>query len=206
MLENLFNLIKEEGADSVISNPEIPNEKNDAVLADATNSVADGLQNTLASGGLQDVMSMFGQNQSQTGTGGLLNNPIVSNIINIFKNKLTQNHGIAGDKADGIASDLIPNVISSLVKKTNDPGDSSFDIGSIIGSLTGNNNQTGGTGGFDLGSLVTSFAKGGLDANGDGSIGLNDIISKVTGGARQQQEQAKGNQGGILDTLKGFLK
>lgn len=100
MLENLFNLIKENGAESVINNPVIPNEKNDAVIADATHSVADELQSVLAGGGLRKVLSLFntGGNNSGAVAAGLLNNPIVSNIISSFTNKLSTNHGIAGDR------------------------------------------------------------------------------------------------------------
>ena len=200
MLENLFNLIKEQGANEVINNPVIPNEKNDAVIGDATQSVAEGFQGVLAGGGLQNILSLFGSNQNPGSGSSLLNNPIVSNIISNFTNKLTNNHGIAGDQASGIAKNLIPSVISSLISKTNNPNDSSFDINSIIGSLTGG--STGGGSGFDLQGLLGKFTNGGLDANGDGVIGLNDIISKVTGGA--QQQQASG--GGLMNIIKGFIK
>lgn len=207
MLENLFNLVKEQGAETVINNPAIPNEKNDAVLADATHSVADGLQGVLAGGGLQSVLSLFNGNSAGGTSGGFLNNPIVSNIINSFKNKLTNNHGIAGDQASGIASSLIPNVISSLVHRTNDPNNSSFDLGGIISSLTGAGGASkNGAGGFDLNGMLGKLTGGGLDANGDGKLGLDDVISKITGGAKQQQEEAKTGGGGIMDMIKGFLK
>jgi uncharacterized membrane protein YeaQ/YmgE (transglycosylase-associated protein family) len=202
MLENLFNLIKEHSADAVINNPAIPNEKNDAVIADATHSVADGLQGVLAGGGLQSVLSLFNNNNS--GGNGLLSNPIVSNIISSFTSKLTNNHGIAADQAGGIAGSLIPSVLSSLVNRTNDPNNSSFNIGSIISSLAGGGNAQGGTGGFDIGSLVSKFTSGGLDANNDGHVGMDDIISKVTGGAQQQQAQSSG--GGLMDIISGFMK
>lgn len=209
MLENLFNLIKEHGTDAVINNPAIPNEQNDAVLADATHSVADGLQGVLAGGGLQSILSLFNSGGNNSGGNGLLNNPIVSNIISSFTNKLTSNHGIGGDQAGGIANSLIPGVISSLINKTNDPNNSSFDIGSIISSLSGGGGaQNGGTqsgGGFDIGSLVSKFTSGGLDANNDGHVGLDDLISKVTGGAQQQQTQNAGG-GGLMDIIKGFIK
>ena len=206
MLENLFNLIKENGVESVINNPVIPNEQNDAVLADATHSVADELQGVLAGGGLQNVLSLFnnGGNNSGASANGLLNNPIVSNIISSFTNKLSNNHGIAGDQASGIANSLIPGVLSNLINKTNDPGNSSFDISSIISSLTGGGAQTAGGSNFDLSGLVSNFTSGGLDANKDGHIGLDDIISKVTGGAQQQQGQTGGN--GLMDMIKGFMK
>lgn len=209
MLENLFNLIKEQGAEPVINNPAVPNEKNEAVLADATHSVVDGLQGVLAGGGLQNLLSLFGGtgNSNSGSAGSLLSNPIVSNIISSFTNKLTANHGIAGNQASGIANSLIPSVISSLISKTNDPNNSSFDINSIIGSLTGGATaNAGGGSGFDFGSLVSKFASGGLDANHDGSVGLDDIISKVTGGAQQQQQQQSQGGGGIMDLIQGFLK
>ncbi len=204
MLENLFNLIKEHSGNAVINNPVIPNAQNDAVIADATHSVTDELQGTLAGGGLQKVLSLFNNNNSSGGN-DLLNNPIVSNIISNFTNKLTNNHGIAGDQATGIASSLIPTVINSLIHKTNDPNNSSFDIGSIINSLSGGGAAQAGNGnGFDLGSLVSKFTSGGMDANKDGHIGLDDIISKVTSGAQQQQTQNSG--GGLMDMIKGFMK
>lgn len=203
MLKNLFNLIKEHGTDAVINNPAIPNEQNNAVLADATHSVADGLQGALAGGELQSILSLFSSGENHSGGNGLLNNPIVSNIISSFTNKLTSNHGIGADQASGVANNLIPGVISSLINKTNDPNNSSFDIGSIINSLSGGGGAQN-CGGFDIASLVSKFTSGGLDANNDGHVGLDDLISKVTGGAQQQQTQNAG--GGLMDIIKGFIK
>ncbi len=205
MLENLFNLIKEQGISSVIENPAIPNEQNNAVLADATHSVADGLQGVLAGGGFQKVLSLFNSNNnnSTVGISTLLNNPIVGNIVSNFTNKLTNNYGIAGDQASGIANNLIPSVLSNLVTKTNDPNNNSFDITSIIGSLTGGNTQPGAAGGFDLQGILSN---GGLDANGDGKVGLDDIMSKITGGAQQQRQQSQNGGNGIMDMIQGFLK
>lgn len=210
MLENLFNLIKEQGVSSVIENPAIPNDKNDAVLADATHSVADGLQSVLAGGGLQNVLSFFNSNNGSAsgGIGNLLNNPIVSNIVNSFTNKLTNNHGIPGNQASGIANNLIPSVLSNLVNRTNDPNNNSFDINSIISSLTGgaNGQQGSAAGGFDLQGLLGKFTNGGLDSNGDGKIGLDDIMSKITGGAQKQQQQGQNGGGGLMDVIQNFLK
>ena len=105
MLESLFNLIKEDGTDAVINNPAIPNEKNDAVLANATHAVTEELQGVLAGGGLQSVLSLFNSGGNNSGGNGFLNNnPIVSNIISSYTSKLTNNHRIAGDQANGIAN------------------------------------------------------------------------------------------------------
>jgi len=206
MLEELFSLIKEQGTDTIINNPAIPNEQNNGVLADATHSVASELQGVLAGGGLQSVLSLFSNGNNNSGGSSLLNNPIVSNIISNFTNKLTINHGIAPAQAGGIANNLIPSVLSNLISKTNDPSNSSFDIGSIIGSLTRGAQASGaqnGGGGFDISSLVNKFTSGSLDANNDGHVGLDDIISKVSGGAQQQQSQ--NGSGGLMDVIKGFM-
>ena len=196
MLENLFNLIKEQGANDVINNPAIPNEQNTAVLASATSSIAEEFQGVLAGGGLQNIISMFGSGSS------LLNNPIVGNIISSFTNKLTTQHGIAPEQAGGIASSLIPNVIGNLINKTSDSNDSSFNINGIINFLTGNSSNAGG--GLDLQGMAGKFAGGSMDVNGDGQVALDDIISKVTNGAKQQQ-QAQANGGGLMDIVKGFM-
>lgn len=204
MLENLFSLVKEQGFDSVINNPEVPNEQNDAVLASATDSVAGGLQNALAGGGLQNVLSLFGNRDNGGSTGGMMNNPIVQSIIGNFTNKLTNDHGINSNQAGGIAANLIPGVISNLISKTNNPNDGSFDMNSIIGSLTGGANNAGGNG-FDFNGILSKFGGGGLDTDGDGQVELSDIVSKVTGGAQAAQTSGGGG-GGLMDMIKGFMK
>lgn len=205
MLENLFSLVKEQGFDSVINNPQVPNEQNDAVLASATNSVAGGLQSALAGGGLQNVLALFGNggNNSGGGIAGLMNNSIVQSIISNFTGKLTNDHGINSNQASGIAGNLIPGIISNLISKTKDPNDSSFDMNSIIGSLTGGGNSANAGNGFDFNGILSKFGGGGLDSDGDGQVEISDIISKVTGGAQQAQS---GGGGGLMDMIKGFMK
>ncbi len=210
MFENLFNLIKEQSNEAVINNPAIPNEKNDAVIADATHAVAEGMQNELASGRLSNLLSLFkgsDNTQQSGGAGSLLNNPIVSGIIGNFTNKLINNHAVAPGQAGGIAGNLIPGVIGSLINKTNDPNNKSFDLSGIIQSLTGGSggNATSGiSNGLNLGGLVNQFTGGNLDADKDGDVGLDDIIAKVTSAAQQQQGQQGG--GGFMDIIKNFMK
>ena len=198
MLQELFNLLKEHGQDSVINNPLVPNEKNDAVIADATHSVADGLQSELAGGGLQNLISLF-SGGANTGT-SLMNNPIVSKIVDSFTNKLTTNHGLTGEQANGIAGNLIPSAINSLINRTNDNSNNQFSLNGIISSLTGG---AGNSGGFDLGGLISHISGGGsqnsgLATNGEG--GISGILQQITSGAKQEQ-----NSGGIMDMIKGLI-
>jgi hypothetical protein len=48
MLEQISELVKQFGRQAVVENPDIPNEQNNAVLAEATNTIAGGMQNMLA--------------------------------------------------------------------------------------------------------------------------------------------------------------
>lgn len=207
MLEELFNLVKGSARETVINNPEIPNEHNNAVIAEATNTVAGGLQNMMAGGGLQNILSLFSGGSDQQN--GLQNNPIVNMMKGHFISKLTGKFNMDSGQASSVANNLIPDVLRKLVNKTNDPGDSSFDINSIIGSLTGGatSQQAGAESGFDFQKILSGFTSGGLDSNNDGQVGLDDIISKVSGGAARQVRQQNGNSGGgLMDMIQGFLK
>lgn len=216
MLEQLFNLIRNESQQEIINNPLIPNEQNNHAVGLATDSIFSGLQGALANGGLKDVLGMFSGKSAPTA-----NNPIVGGIVNSFVGNLMTKFGIESPMAHSIAASLIPNILGKMISKTSDPSDSSFDINGIIGALTGSqssqggpvqlpglqDNQSGG-GGIDFGGILKNLASGAMDGNKDGSIGLDDIVgmvSKVTGGAQQNSQQPSGG-GGIMDLLKGFMK
>ena len=76
MLENLFNLIKEAGQEQVVENPDIPNEHNDAVLAEASHAVAGTMQDALANGQGEEIQKMFESNSSAQ----IMSNPVAQNM------------------------------------------------------------------------------------------------------------------------------
>jgi uncharacterized protein YidB (DUF937 family) len=218
MLDQLIGLVKQYAGDSIVNNPDIPNEKNEEAMAEASNTVVGGLQNILAGGGLQNILNLFsGGNKS--GTAGLMQNPIVNMMAGHFMKKLMGKFGVNSSAASNIASSLIPNVLNSLISKTQDPNDNSIDLNSIIRSLTGGNVETAAPaqqesnsgGGFDFQDLLNKFTGGGGNSGGgtSGGFDIQDIISKVTRGAQQNQEsqvQQSGGGGGLMDMIKGFLK
>ena len=213
MLEQISELVKQYGKEAVIDNPDIPNEHNNAVLAEATNTITGGMQNMLAGGGLQDIISMFtgggGNNQGNQASGiaGLIKNPIVSMMIGHLVSKLVGKFNMNPGQASQVANNLIPNVLNGLVTRTtsSDPSDAGFDLNSLIGSLTGGNTATANSGaGFDFQGLIQQFTGGG-NGNGGGEFNLQDIISQVTRGAQQNQEQQAKGGGGITDLIKGFF-
>lgn len=209
MLEELFNLVKGSAGDSVINNPDVPNEHNDAVVAEATNTVASGLRNMVAGGGLQNILSLFGNKDQQGSPGkGLLSNPIVNMMIGHFAGKLMTKFNLGGSQANNVASSLIPNVISNLVNKTNDPNNSTFSLEGLLNSITGGQSaqivqeqQNSGNNGFNFQDLIGQFTGGGGQSSGGG---IMDIVSKLAGGAQSQQQ--KTGSGGLMDLIKGFIK
>lgn len=209
MLEELFNLVKGTATETVINNPDVPNEQNNEVIAEATNTVASGLRNMVAGGGIQNILSLFGGNNGQQGGKGLLSNPIVNMMVGHFAGKLMSKFNLGGNQANNVASSLIPNVLSNLISNTNDPNNSNFTIDKLLNSITGGQStqiaeqqQAAGNSGFNFQNLISQFTGGGQQGGGGG--GLMDIVSQLAGGAQNQQQKTGG--GGLMDLIKGFIK
>lgn len=193
MLDQLFNLVKENAGDAVVNNPAVPNDQNEAVMKEAVGAITGGLQKELANGGFQNVLKTLGGSESATES-----NPVVNNISGNFVDNITQKLGISSGVAKTIAASLIPMVMGKLIHKTNDPNDKSFGLDDIFSSLTG-----GKTAGINLGGILGSLTGGGLDKNNDGKVNLDDLTSMVSGAA--QGEQQKDDGGGIMGALKGIF-
>ncbi|MEI9913080.1 MAG: hypothetical protein WDO71_27665 [Bacteroidota bacterium] len=210
MLEQISELVKHYGQDTVVNNPDIPNEENNAVMAEATKTITSGMQNMLAGGGLQDIISMFtgdGGGKSN-GTAALLKNPMVMMMIGHLISKLTGKFNMDPAQASQVSNNLIPNVLRDMVTKTtsNDPSNDAFDLNDLIGSLTGGNVATSETnsGGFNFQDLVGKLVGGGN--SGGGGFDLQDIISRVTQGAQEgRAKETHGGAGGVADLIKGLF-
>ncbi|MGK2864230.1 MAG: hypothetical protein ACSLE0_20025 [Chitinophagaceae bacterium] len=215
MLEQISNLVKEYGNEVVVKNPAIPNEENNAVLAEATNTITGGLQNMLSGGGLQDIISMFtGKNSKNkddsltNGIGGLLKNPMVTMMVGHLIKKLIGKYKINPSQASQISNNLIPNVLNGLISKTrsNDPGDDAFDLNDLVGMLSGNKNTEGSVpGGFNFQELLNGFTRGGDNNQDIPDFNLQDIIGQVTHKAQQNQQQQSGSGKSLSDLIKGFF-
>lgn len=196
MLKELFDLVKGNATETVINNPEIPNEHNEEVVAEATNTVASGLRNVVAGGGVQSLLNLFGSGGDKK---SLLSNPIVSMMMGHFAGKLMNKFGLNNSQANNVSGNLIPNVLGSLINKTHDPNDSGFSLENLLGSITGNKNIAGGqSSGGGISDLLKQFGGG----NEGGGGGVMDIIKGLAGGAQQQQQK----NGNLLDLIKGFAK
>jgi len=193
MLDQLFNLVREQAGPSIIQNPAIPNERNEEAVADVTNNIAGGLQQALAGGQFNDVLRLLGGQGGDLETNPLANQ-LAGNAEESLMNKFNLNQGQAGN----VVSNLLPGVLQKLISKTNDPSDNSIDLQGIFNSLTG-----GRSSGFDLQGILSKVTQGGgLDRDGDGDTDLNDIIQMVKGGAAEQQQSGGG---GMMDLVKGLF-
>ncbi len=180
MFETLLNLVKEHAGDAIVNNPVIPNEQNEDAIKHTTTSIVSGLQSQLASGNFKDVMNLLG------GKSAINQNPAAAHLTQNVAGDLASKFGFNSDQAGSIVSTMLPGILASMVKKTNDPNDSSLDLNGIFNSLSG-----GKTSGIDFGKM--------LDKDGDGSS-LDDIAGMFSGGNKND-----GSQGGFGDLLGGLM-
>lgn len=212
MLDKLFDLVKQFGKDTVVENPDVPNEYNNEVLADATKTIGSGLQNVMAGGGFGNILDMFktGNNSSGGGTRGLLKNPMVTMMIGYFINKLVSKYKMSPAAAGNVSNKLIPDVLNGLINRTasTDPQDDAFDFNDLIGSLTGGKVATSESiaGGFNFQDLLNKVLGGSKNDDENNDTNLGDLVGQVTRGAQENQgEQARGG-GGLMDLIRGLFK
>lgn len=205
MLEQLLDLVKNFGKDTVVDNPDIPNEQNQEVLADATKTITSGLQNVMAGGGLENILDLFkgGGQSGNGGVAGLLKNPMVTMMVGHFISKLVGKYNMTPASASSVANNLIPNVLNGVITETNNPDNPGFTLDGLIGSLTGGN-----AGGSQLQDILNQFTDGGNNGSGEGGgFDLQDLIGNFTRKAQDsfQPSADTGGSGGLMDMIKGFL-
>lgn len=167
MFDELLKLVSNESGEQIINNPEIPNEQNNAAIETTTGSIMDGLKSQISGGNGADVLSLLG------GQSGIQGNPLVGNLTANVTSSLMDKLGVSNPVAKQIAASLVPVVIGKLVNRTNDPNDSSFDINSIFGSLTGGKSNQ-----FDLAGLIGGS---GSNQQQEQSTDLGSIFSILSG-------------------------
>ncbi|MEQ1733862.1 MAG: hypothetical protein ABL940_09320 [Bacteroidia bacterium] len=157
MFENLLNLVKENAGEAIVNNPAIPNEHNDAAISQTATGIMDALKSQIASGKGADVAGLL------SSSGNISSNPMVTNIVQSVAGNLMTKFGLDATAANGIVASMVPNVLNSLTKKTNDPNDKSFDLQGILSSVGGGN--------IDVAGLIGQVAGGGKAGGIAGLIG-----------------------------------
>lgn len=184
MFEQLTELVKQYSGDAIVNNPAVPNEQNEAVMEEANGSILSGLKDMVASGNIGDLAGMLSGKTPID-----MNNPVVAELAGKVTSNLGDKFGLTPDAAGSVAGGLIPQVLSGLVNKAQDPNQPRFNVQDIIASIS--NGQGGG-----LMDMVTKYGgQFGLDQDGDGQVGMSDAVAAVT--------KKSGGLGGLLGKLFG---
>lgn len=184
MFEQLTELVKQYGGDAIVNNPAVPNEQNEAVMEEANGSILSGLKDMVASGNIGDLAGML------TGKTPIdMNNPVVAELAGKVTGNLGEKFGLSSEAAGSVAGGLIPQVLSGLVNKAQDPNQPGFNIQDIIAGISG------GQGGGLMDMVQKYGGQFGLDQDGDGQVGISDAVAAVSG--------KSGGLGGLLGKLFG---
>lgn len=184
MFEQLTQLVQQFGQDAVVKNDAVPNEHNEAVMSEASNSILSGLQNIASQGGTADLAALFQGNNASD-----ISNPVVQQLTEKLTGSLGEKFGMGADAASGVAGSLIPKVLGSLVSNAKDPNHKGFEISDMVNAVSGGSGNSG------LMDAISQYGgKFGLDQNADGKVDMSDAMAAVTN---------KGGIGGILGKLFG---
>jgi hypothetical protein len=217
MLDQLFSIVKSFGQETVVKNPDVPNEYNQEVMADATQTIAGGFKNMVAGGGLENILDLFKggsvSNSGGGGIGGLIKNPIISMMIGHFTSKLVGKYSMSPSVASNVSNTIIPNSIDSLIQQTRDPKNKNLNLDGFINSIIGGGGsetlpaQTN-DGGGPLQNLLEKFTGGGggNGNSGGGGLDIQDLISKFTQKSQNNLAGGQGGGGDLMDMIKGFFK
>lgn len=192
-----------QGQQTVVENPQIPNDLNRQVIGEAGGAIMNVLQGMMANGGLAQIMRLFaagGQGQQSAGLVGLLSNPLVQQMVQSFTGRLTNQYSMSPAAAQEVGQSLIPSVLQNLTRQVADPNDPSIDLNGIMRSLAG-----GQAGGFDFNGLASRFM-GSEQADDNNDTQLQDLIASLSGAARSQQEQQPSSGNPIMDMLSQMMK
>lgn len=161
MLDQLVKLVEQNAGEAIVKNQAIPNQFNNAAIQEVAGSIFNTLKGQVAQGNLQQVVSMFqgGANQN-----AMANNPMVNQMISSVAANFASKFGVSSAQAQSIVSSLLPTVMNQLIKKTNDPKDTSFDLSSMMKTMSGTSN-------LDVASIVGQLAGGNANSNTLGALG-----------------------------------
>lgn len=140
----------------------------------------------LVAGGNADALTGLFKGENA----GNSSNPIVDMITKQVTGNLMNKVGLDNGAASGVASEMIPKVLGSLIGNAKDPNVKSFEVSDIIGTLMGV--DKGGNAGMarKIGAML-------LDQNGDGKLDLQDALSALSGNGKVTANKGAGGLGGI---------
>ena len=195
MLEVLKGLIQQAGQSAVVQNNEVPNEHNEDVMGEVMQGLLGGLTNQAnQQDGVSSLLGFLtGGGNRPVGESNLMNNPIVSSISQSVMGNIMSKFGLSNSAASGVVGSMIPQVLGGLITKINNPNDSSIDIGSMMGVLSGSKTQ-----GIDFSTILSQ----GNDDMADGKLDISDL-AKIKNETSNHTQTSGG--GGLMGSILGSL-
>lgn len=182
MLDQLTQLAKQFGQEAVVNNKAIPNELNQSIVNETGNSLMAGLQKMASEGNLEQLAGLLQGNNANA------SNPAVKDLVNQVSGNLGQKFNIDSNAANGIASNMIPQILGSLIGNAKDPNVKGFEMSDLVNAISGSGNS-------GLMEAVSKYGgQFGLDQNNDGKVDMQDAMAAVT---------KKGGLGGLLGKFLG---
>lgn len=134
MLDQIINLVKEQGTEYFKKQTNVPNEQAETAAETAGESIFEGLKDQVLSGNLEGVKDLLSGNSNMNSS-----NPIVKQITDMFVSKLSGKSGISTETAESASQEGIPNLLESVIAKfkSTDSADSGFDVTELAKSIMG---------------------------------------------------------------------
>ncbi|MDD2987040.1 hypothetical protein [Flavobacterium sp.] len=182
MLDQLTQLAKQFGQEAVVNNKAIPNELNESIVNETGNSLMAGLQKMASEGNFEQLAGLLQGNNANA------SNPAVKDLVNQVSGNLGQKFNIDSNAANGVASNMIPQILGSLIGNAKDPNVKGFEMSDLVNAISGSGNS-------GLMEAVSKYGgQFGLDQNNDGKVDMQDAMAAVT---------KKGGLGGLLGKFLG---
>lgn len=140
MLDMIMDLVKGQVMDTVGGVAGIPENKKAETVETTTNSLMEGLAKYATPENIAAFTSMLGAGSKAGGQSANMASGLESGVVS----SLTSKVGLSPQISKTIAAMAIPAVMALLGKKVNSKSEPGFNIGSLMGALTGGKSQTGG--------------------------------------------------------------
>lgn len=127
MFEELMKLVQEHGQQSVVNNPDVPNEHNEGIMQEAGNSVMSMVKNMMSSGQGAQIAEAAADP----------NHPAAQQMQSGFMDSIMQKFGIDASAAQNIASSLLPKVMGAFSSQNAAGQQEEGGLGSMFKKLTG---------------------------------------------------------------------
>ena len=146
MLDQLLKLVEQNARQSILENKAIPDQLNNAAIKEVTNQIFNGIKGEVMHGNMPQVIALFQAGITKQPS------PVMTSIMETVTNSLASKFNISVEVARSVASQIVPVVMTQVIKKTNDPRDIDFDLQQMLRSMSGNNQ-------LDISSMLPSQPK-----------------------------------------------